>query len=248
MWHGYLNAITFYNPENISDCQPILTAMAEIGLGDAVLESEPVDNPRYQELLGSLLFLATRTRPDICAAVSILSRYSSYFTRMHGCMLKRVLRYLKGSLEFALRFLMRDYPTLEGYCDVDWAGDCTDRKSTSSILLQHGRSTVSWRSLKRKTVPLSTTEAEFLSVCEGAKIILWLRTLLKEIACPQNYPTNVWGDNQGAAVWGVEGVRDSKHVSIRSNFIKKQVDNSVLKLQYCATHEMRAEHPNETSI
>ena len=121
----------------------------------------------YQELMGSLLFVPSRTRPDIALAVNILSRHCSRPTEEHTQAATRVLRYLKGT-DFCLRIGNFDL-NLVAYSDADWAGDITDRKSTSGCLLVLGDTRVYCKSSKQKSVALSTTEAEFISASEACK-------------------------------------------------------------------------------
>lgn len=132
-------------------------------------------------MIGSLLFLSTRTRPDISAAVSILSRYSSKSTKSHVQKLKRVFRYLKGTINYEIRIRKQTPSILVGSSDADWADDRTDRKSTTGFQISLGRNTIAWKTMKQKTVALSTTEAEFSSLTETTKVINWLRKLLSEL-------------------------------------------------------------------
>lgn len=104
---------------------------------------------KYQELVGSLLFLATRTRPDIALAVNLLTRHCASPTTNNMIAAKRVLRYLKGTEGFALRLENSPREILSAFSDADWAGDRTDRKSTTGILLQLGETSIAWKSSKQ---------------------------------------------------------------------------------------------------
>lgn len=226
----------------MSECKPVSTPMCEGTLRDVMESDSPVVNKEsYQELLGCLLFITTRTRPDISAAISILCRFAASPRAIHWAALKRVLRYLRGTFDYALRLTKNVRCVLVGYCDADWAGDRADRKSTTGVLLQVGNVAVAWRTLKQGSVALSTTEAEFMSLSEGTKMIMWLRKLLEELDARQSSPTPVLEDNQGAIIWSREGVRHSKHVSIRKNFVKENVARGVIKMQYCPTRDMTAD-------
>ena len=88
----------------------------------------------YQAVVGSLLYLSTKTRPDIAYAVSSVARYYANSTKDHWTAVKRILRYLRGTCYYGLLY-MKDTPAeLIGYSDADWAGDVGDRKSTSTYI------------------------------------------------------------------------------------------------------------------
>ena len=226
----------------MSECKAVSTPMAEGALkAFSVSNGEHADQQTNQELLGCLLFVSTRTRPDISAAVAILCRYASKPNNAHWVALKRVLRYLQGTKDFSLLISASGEQQISASCDADWAGDREDRRSTTGFLLQLDDTTVAWRSIKQTTVALSTTEAEFVALSEGAKLIVWMRCLLKEMDSEQAKPTMVREDNQGALVWEDEGVRHAKHISIRKNFVREQVENQIIRLVYCPTAEMCAD-------
>ena len=200
-----------------------------------------VERKIYQELLVCLLFIATRTRLDISASVSILCGHASKPQQIHWIALKRVLRYLMGTLDYVLRFSKVVDAELKVYCDADWASDHSDRKSTTGVLLQLGHNIVAWKTQKQHAVALSTTEAEFMSLSEGTKMTLWLRKLLEELCNKQDGATIMFEDNQGAIVWSTEGVRHAKHVSMRRNFVLDNVKNGTVKVVYAPTSKMTAD-------
>ena len=222
-------------------CKPVTTPMTTAFVNEASEKGPLCDKSRYQELLGCLLFISTRTRPDISLSLSLLCRYASQPTIIHWSYLKRILRYLNGTKIFALRIHGQDDATLLAFCDANWAGDPLDGKSTTGVVLRVGLTTVAWRTQKQKSVALSTTEAEFMALSEGLKLVLWLRFLLDELDCAQMDPTVIKEDNQGAVTWGQEGVRHAKHVSIRKNFVKENVQKGSIQLEYCATNDMTAD-------
>lgn len=196
---------------------------------------------RYQELHGALLFFSTRTRPDIALAVGILCKHSSAPTEGHWTALKRELRYLKGTSSFSLLLQLTEASKLVGYCDADWAGEILPRRSTCGALVQLGSSVIDWRTLKQKCVALSSTEAEHLAISELCKKVLWLRTLLSELGFEDNEPTTVFSNNQGALCRSIEGVRHAKHVSIRRNFVKEQIEAGIVKVEFCPSIGMTAD-------
>ena len=225
----------------MENCNAAPTPMVNRTAHEGVGSTKAADKMRYQELLGALLFLSTRTRPDIALAVGILCRHSAEPTEEHWTALKRVLRYLKGTSSFSLLLQRTNAPKLVGYCDADWAGEIESRRSTSGTLLQLGDSVIDWRTVKQKCVALSSTEAEHLAISELCKKVLWLRTLLAELGFEDDEPTTVFSDNQGALCWLIEGVRHAKHVSIRRNFVKEQIEDGIVKVEFCPTLKMTAD-------
>ena len=126
------------------------------------------------------------------------------------------VRYIKGTLNFGLRFeacAPADF-RLHGYSDADWAGCGETRKSTSGQIFKLGKCAISWRSRKQSIVALSTTEAEYVALCEASQEAVWLRRLLGDIGFTQNTPTVVFEDNQGAIALS-QNPKDHSHTKHR---------------------------------
>ena len=152
----------------MSDCKPVKTPVDPGNrLVKAAEDEEALDQPLYQSVVGGLMYLATCTRPDIAFAVGMLARFSSKPNRSHWVAAKRVLRYLKRTMNFGL-FYSNGSGVL-GYSDADWAGDMDDRKSTSGYMFQIAGGPVSWRSKKQDTVALSTAEAEYVALSSAVQ-------------------------------------------------------------------------------
>ena len=116
----------------------------------------------YQAVVGSLLYLSTKTIPDIAYAVGSVARYCADPTKDHWTAVKRILRYLKGTRNYGLLY-RKDAPAeLTRYSDADWAGDVGDRKYTSGYIYLLGGAAISWKSSKQSCVALSTTKAEYV--------------------------------------------------------------------------------------
>ena len=115
-------------------------------------------NIPYASAIGSLMYAMLCTRPDICYVVGLESRHQSNPGEAHWKAVKRILRYLKGTMDYSLCYQGKDLH-LRGYTDVDWAGDVDERKSTSSFIFLLGNSTISWSSKKQTCVALSTMES-----------------------------------------------------------------------------------------
>lgn len=146
---------------------------------------------------------------------------------------KSVLRYLKGTVKIALK-LETDSGLLVCYSDSDWIGDRVESKTISGIILRLEKSGIYWKAMKQDCVALSSTEAEHLAMCEATKQIHLLRLLLEELDEVQPDPTVLMEFNC-AIKWGDDGVRKSKHVSIRRNYLKEAIDPGIIELKYCLT-------------
>jgi len=106
------------------------------------------------------------TRPDLAFAIGKLSRFVSCYGKEHWAAIKRVLRYVKGSMDKGLIFDKNSSCVLQGSSDADWAGDHETRRSTTGFTFIFGGAAVSWGSNLQRTVALSTMEAEYMAPCE----------------------------------------------------------------------------------
>lgn len=126
------------------------------------------------------MHIAVCTRPDIAHAVSVLSQFNESHTEHHRKDLKRVLRYLKGNVNYGLVF-QKSGMDITAYVDADWGGNELDRKSFTGFIFKLGNSLISWVSPKQKTVALSSTEAEYMVLSDGCKEALFVRSFLNEL-------------------------------------------------------------------
>ncbi|CAB4021584.1 Retrovirus-related Pol poly from transposon TNT 1-94, partial [Paramuricea clavata] len=153
-------------------------------------DEELFDEHIYQQAIGCLTYASTATRPDIAAAVSILSTFMSNPSKEHWIGIKRVLRYIKGTLNYGLKFQANgNHHELVGYSDANWAGDVDTRRSTSGYVFKVANSTISWSSKKQATVAKSTTEAEYVALSQATQEAIWMRKLLSDIGYKIDEPT-----------------------------------------------------------
>ena len=210
----------------------------------ATEECELVDQRLYQSAVGSLLYLATRSRPDIAFAVSCVARFCSKPTKSHWTAVKRIFRYLKGTTSFGLLYTKgANEDGLVGYSDADWAGDCNDYKSTTGYLFQIGGTVVTWKSKKQSCVALSTAEAEYMALASAAQEAVWIRELNTDLGNNQTHPTLIMEDNQSAIAMAKNPQYHgkSKHINIKFHFVREQVSNGKIHLKYCPTEDMLAD-------
>ena len=134
----------------MQDCKPMSTpADPSMKLLKATDEDEVVNKLQYQSAIGSLMYLSLCTRPDIAYAIGNLAKFSGNPNKHHWTALKRVLRYLKDTLDYGILYCRQETPQeFVGYSDADWAGDVNERNSTSGYVFSMCGGVISWRSKK----------------------------------------------------------------------------------------------------
>ena len=140
-------------------------------LGPSQPDEARASQQDYQRRIGSLMYLMTCIRPDLAFAVSKLSQFCTDPTVRHMNALNRVLRYLRGTTYYGLRYQATGDPV--GYADSAYGDDKNDRKSTYGFVLLCGQAACIWYSHKQRDVTTSTTEAEYVSLTEAGKTIVW---------------------------------------------------------------------------
>lgn len=197
----------------------------------------------YRHLVGSLMYLAIATRPDISYAIGNVSRYMENPTVAHEKALKRILKYIAGTKSHGILFKHNGNHQLCGYSDADYAGDVDTRKSTSGYIFRFNDSTISWRSSLQKCVSISTTESEYVSASEAVKELVWLKRLYEELLPNQRDETLFYMDNMSAIrlVKNPEFHRRTKHIDVRYHFIREKFNDDLFKLEHISTDEMIAD-------
>lgn len=205
---------------------------------------EPFDVQTYQQAIGCLTHASTTTRPDIAVAVGMLAQYASEPSTDHWSGVKRVLRYINGTLNYGLKFTVnQEVPELVAYADADWAGDIDTRRSTSGYVFQFGGCTVSWSSKRQPTVAKSSTEAEYVALSSATQEAVWLRRLMKDLGKTVDKSTTIYEDNQGAQ----ELARNpkyhnrTKHIDICHHFVRERVVTNEVNVVYCPSEDMVAD-------
>ena len=135
-------------------------------------EKEDMSHVPYRELIGSLMYLAQNTRPDIAFAVSKLSQYNSNSGRSQWNQAKHILRYLSKTKNLGLTYKAGNKKGIQVYCDADWAGDQDDRHSYTDVAVILGGNLIHWRSTKQTGISTSTMEAEYVALSTGIKEIV----------------------------------------------------------------------------
>jgi hypothetical protein len=208
-------------------------------------ERKRMENTPYASALGSLMYAMLFTRPDLCYAVGLLSRYQKNPGIEHWKQIKHALRYVKATLDYSLCFNQKDLQ-LQGYTDADWQGDPDDRKSTSGYLFTIAGGAISWRSKKQDSVAMSSMEAEYIAASEAAKEAVWLKEFLStlKIIDSARKPVMVYCDNQAA----IKVSRDprfhskSKHIEGRYHYIRDVINRlKLVSLEFLPSVDMVAD-------
>lgn len=205
-------------------------------------EKEEMKNVPYMEAVGCLLYAAQNTRPDICYIVNMLSRFNNNPGKAHWSAVKRVMRYLKGTINKGLVYDGKS-EGLVGYCDADWAGSIDDRRSTTGYIFTMQGAAVSWGSKRQRTVALSSTEAELMSIVSAIQESIWLRKLERELVKNSPDSMNLYCDNKSAIQIAQNNSYSSrtKHIDIRAKFIREKLESGEIKLEFLESKKMLAD-------
>ncbi|CAK1590673.1 unnamed protein product [Parnassius mnemosyne] len=198
-------------------------------------EDENIINFPYRELIGSLLFLCSVSRPDISFAVNVLSRYVNNPSQQHVNAVKRIVRYLINTKDLCIKYGESD--GLIGYSDSDYASDVDTRGSTTGYIFMINGGPITWSSQKQKTIALSTTKAEFVAACEAAKEMIWLRQLMLDCKC-----VTMFIDNQSAIKLINNPVyhKRMKHIDVKYYFIREKVELCMININYVPSKDQLA--------
>lgn len=196
----------------------------------------------YRNVVGALIYLV-HTRPDIAFSVQQVCKYMSNPGREHWVAVKRIIRYIAATRHYKLTISADTDLTLTGYSDADYANDADTRRSVSGYTMFVGDTLVTYKSKQQKSVSQSTTEAEYVAMCLAAKEVMYLRRILRELGVPQPAATVLHGDNQSALclTGNPEHHSKTKHISTQYHYVRDQVTNGYIAVQYVESANMRAD-------
>jgi hypothetical protein len=216
-----------------------LSTTATLMLNDGTTAA---DSTMYRQIIGALQYL-NLTRPDLSFAINKLSQFMHKPTSLHFQHLKRLLRYLKATINFGILLRKTHALTLQAYTDADWGGNTDDRTSTSAYLIYLGGNPISWLSRKQRTVARSSTEAEYRAVATATAEIMWITNLLSELHIPLSKPPLLLCDNVGATYLCSNPVLHSKmkHISLDYHFVREQVRDGKLQVSHVSTKDQIAD-------
>lgn len=229
----------------MTDCKAVSTPL-ETGHSlnkPETLRAEPVTGIPYAEAIGSLMYCALATRPDLAQTLSILSKYNSCPREQHWRAVKRVFRYLKGTMDFGLVYRKVNEPKLVCYTDADWAGDHENRRSISGMVSFLSTGPISYKSQQQPVVAMSTTESEYIAAAVAIKELIWLQRFLSELKVPIESEAKLKCDNQSAIklIRNPEFHQRTKHIDIRYHFIRERYLHRCFEPEYVDTHLQKAD-------
>ena len=240
--HQTRYAKTILEKFNMIDCNSKKTP-CPLGINKELGNNSPLlgESTLYREIIGSLMYLMTNTRPDICYIVSFLSQFMVNPTFAHLQLAKHVLKYIKGTLNKGLTFVKSsDGSAIKGYCDSDWGGSI-DRHSISGYgyMLNDKGPLISWRCSKQRIIALSSCEAEYVALTAAIQEAKFLRQLLADIQGSRTCIVKLYADNQGAIALAKNPVHHqrTKHIDIKYHFIRFAIEEGIVDLQYIPTGE-----------
>ncbi|GKA01962.1 retrovirus-related pol polyprotein from transposon TNT 1-94 [Tanacetum coccineum] len=222
-------------------CDPMDTPMVEKSKLDEDKEGKAVDPSHYRGMIGTLLYL-TASRPDLQFAICMCARYQARPTKKHLNVVKRIFRYLKGTIHWGLWYSKDSSIALTTFADADHAGCQDTRRSTSGSIQLLGDRLVSWLSKRRKSAAISSTEAEYIALSGCCAQVLWMRSQLTDYGFGFN-KIPMYCDNKSAIALCCNNVQHSrsKHIDIRFHFIKEHVENGVIELYFINTEYQLAD-------
>lgn len=226
---------------NLTDCKTVDTPM-EIKLNVNKGEIDINSHVPYQQLIGSLMYLSVMTRPDISYSISFLSQFNNCYTKEHWEYAKRVLKYLKRTKCYGIKYCKEGNSEITGYVDADWAYNSVDRRSYTGMCFLLSDGVISWECSKQKCVALSSTESEYIGLSEACREALYLKRLQYEIT-NKMYTISLFNDNQGAQKLCANPVfhKRSKHIDIKYHFCRDLVKDKIVKVLYLSTADMPAD-------
>ena len=236
----------------MANCKPVGTPMdpgSKLTSGQSPKspeEQREMEKIPYINAVGSLMYLAIMTRPDIAYTVGVLARFNSNPGKAHWLAVKHLFRYLKGTLDMKLEY--GPDPAIGSdmfvtFSDADHGGDKDSGKSTSGYMVKLGSGAVCWRSKLQPVVTRSTTEAEYIAAGAAGMEICWMQNLLKELGYTPTAPAKLYMDNQSAmsVAKNPEHHGRMKHLDLCFYWLRDQVAMNRIQPIYLQTQEMPAD-------
>ncbi|XP_066323941.1 secreted RxLR effector protein 161-like [Miscanthus floridulus] len=202
-----------------------------------------VDAIAYRSIVGSLRYLVN-TRPDLAFSVGYVSRFMEKPTTEHLVAVKRVLRYIFGTLDYDCYYTRKEKDThLVGFSDSDHAGDIDTRRSTSGVLYFLGNNVITWQSQKSKVVALYSCKAEYIAGTTAACQGVWLTRLLSELKGKREGAVKIYIDSEFAIQLSKNPIFHdrSKHIDTRYHYIRECIEEGRVYLASIGTTEQLAD-------
>jgi hypothetical protein len=196
------------------------------------------DTTMYKCIVGSLIYM-TIIRPNLSYVVGVVSQFMQTPRKPHLDAMRRILRYIKHTLQCGIFYEAKSQLQVHGYTNVDWAGNVSNRRSTSGFMFSFGSGDISWSSKKQPTVALSSTEAKYRGAVIAACEIVWLQKLLSDLGQSVDAPIVIYCDNISSILLAnnpVYHVR-KKHIEVHYHFIREKILAKEIDLIHVSTED-----------
>ncbi|XP_065871845.1 uncharacterized mitochondrial protein AtMg00810-like [Euphorbia lathyris] len=203
----------------------------------------PYHDPfEYRSLAGALQYL-TLTRPDISYAVHQVCLFMHAPRTQHMAAIKRILRYVKGTLDYGLHLTASSLDSLVSYTDADWGGCPDTRRSTSGYCVFLGDNLISWSAKRQPTLSHSSAEAEYRGVANVVSETCWIRNLLLELHLPIRKSTFVYCDNVSVVYLSGNPVQHqrTKHIEMDIHFVREKVSRGEVRVLHVPSRHQIAD-------
>jgi histone deacetylase 1/2 len=225
-------------------CAPITTPMSPTEClcasdGD-VLSSD--DATKYRSLVGGLQYLPM-TRPDLSFVVNKVCQYLHEPRTPHMSAVKRILRYVRYTIDSGLQLFATTSTLLSAFSDADWAGSVDDRRSTGGYAIFYGENLIAWSARKQSTVSRSSTESEYKALANATAELICVQSLLQELRISQARPPVLWCDNIGATYLSSNPVfhARTKHIEVDFHFVCERVNQKQLQIRFISSKDQVAD-------
>lgn len=226
----------------LKDCKPVTTPMVvseklAMNVGD-VLDGET--STRYKSIVGGLQY-STLTRSDLAFVVNKVCQYLHCPTTVHYTPVKRILRYVSGTIDYGLKIVKSKSNLVSAFSDADWAAG--NRRSTSGFVVFLGANSISWSARKQAMVSRSSTEAKYKALANATTEVIWVQSLLYELGVSQLKTPVLWCDNIGATYLSANPVFHAriKHIEVDYHFIRERVAQKLLEIRVISFNDQVAD-------
>ena len=188
----------------------------------------------FQMLIGSLLYIMLGTRADISFAVIKLARFATNPSNLHFTAVKRVYKYLKGTINYGITYTKDSNHFISGYCDADYAGDILSAKSTTSYIILLAGGIISQKSKLQSIITQSTTKAKYIAINTVIKEAIYIRALLEELGYYKQNKFPIYTDNNSALLLAKNPIfhERTKHIAVKYHYIRDLIIKGIINLNY----------------